>query len=159
VIKGRLPAQLAELDAVLPAITASVYPLYFISLFQARRRISVSKALFSFQGRTTRLDYWTIAIGLFLAITFPQIVLTYAVATPWAVCVALVLSLLSLWPSLAIVARRLHDRNLSALWIIAGFIPIANLWLYIEVGFLRGTVGPNRFGDDPLQKVASNGSR
>lgn len=24
------------------------------------------------------------------------------------------------------------------------------LWLLFEIGFLRGTVGPNRFGDDPL---------
>jgi uncharacterized membrane protein YhaH (DUF805 family) len=24
------------------------------------------------------------------------------------------------------------------------------LWLFIEIGFLRGTVGPNRYGPDPL---------
>jgi uncharacterized membrane protein YhaH (DUF805 family) len=26
---------------------------------------------------------------------------------------------------------------------------IINVWALIELGFLRGTLGPNRFGDDP----------
>jgi uncharacterized membrane protein YhaH (DUF805 family) len=27
------------------------------------------------------------------------------------------------------------------------------LWLVIEIGFLKGTQGPNRYGPDPLAKV------
>lgn len=29
---------------------------------------------------------------------------------------------------------------------------VYQIWLFIELGFLRGTAGPNRFGDDPLQQ-------
>jgi uncharacterized membrane protein YhaH (DUF805 family) len=31
--------------------------------------------------------------------------------------------------------------------LIAGII---SLWMLIELGFLRGTIGPNRYGPDPL---------
>jgi uncharacterized membrane protein YhaH (DUF805 family) len=76
---------------------------------------------------------------------------------------------------LAIGAKRLHDRDRSgwwilllyavpaALWIIAGKInndlaeTILNvigwipwIWGLVELGLLRGTSGPNRFGPDPL---------
>jgi uncharacterized membrane protein YhaH (DUF805 family) len=27
------------------------------------------------------------------------------------------------------------------------------LWLFIELGLLRGTVGPNKYGRDPLEKT------
>jgi uncharacterized membrane protein YhaH (DUF805 family) len=27
------------------------------------------------------------------------------------------------------------------------------LWLFVEIGFLKGTQGPNRYGPDPLAKV------
>ena len=27
---------------------------------------------------------------------------------------------------------------------------VISVWLFVEIGFLRGTDGPNRFGPDPL---------
>jgi uncharacterized membrane protein YhaH (DUF805 family) len=34
---------------------------------------------------------------------------------------------------------------------VAGVIALGvTLWLFVEIGFLRGTQGPNRFGPDPL---------
>ena len=43
----------------------------------------------------------------------------------------------------------------GALWYaLAGAAGLAafaiSVWLFIEIGFLRGTQGPNRFGPDPL---------
>ncbi len=40
----------------------------------------------------------------------------------------------------------------SAMALIAGGLVLLGygLWLFIETGFLRGTLGPNRFGPDPL---------
>ena len=57
-----------------------------------------------------------------------------------------------LWSSFALQAKRWHDRDKSAWWILLNFIPIANLWALIETLFLRGTEGSNRFGDDPLNQ-------
>ncbi|MBR0778869.1 DUF805 domain-containing protein [Bradyrhizobium diazoefficiens] len=90
---------------------------------------------------------------------------------------------LLLWMYLAISVKRLHDRNKSGWWMMAFFvypglyqqfvdrlpdslwiIPFAAaagilpLWALIEIGFLRGTSGANRFGPDPLTE-AEEGAR
>jgi uncharacterized membrane protein YhaH (DUF805 family) len=62
-----------------------------------------------------------------------------------------VLFLLLLWPSICLYAKRWHDRDKSGWWSLIGLIPIiGGLWMLIELGFLRGTEGPNRFGPDPI---------
>ena len=78
-----------------------------------------------------------------------------------------------IWVGLAVGAKRLHDRDKSAWWlllfyavpsvlssaadriegggIILHLVSFAiTIWAIIELGFLRGTIGPNRFGPDPL---------
>ncbi|HAE49771.1 MAG TPA: DUF805 domain-containing protein, partial [Tistrella mobilis] len=52
---------------------------------------------------------------------------------------------------LAIGARRCHDRGRSGWFQLIMLIPLIGwIWLLVEIGFLRGTEGPNRFGPDPL---------
>jgi uncharacterized membrane protein YhaH (DUF805 family) len=103
---------------------------------------------------------------------FFRLVLDYAVAF-----IVFLGVMIAIWVSyLAIGVKRLHDRNKSGLWIIVFYIVpwilggIANkqgddtpaliaalialvclIWGLVELGFLRGTRGPNRFGPDPLQ--------
>lgn len=78
--------------------------------------------------------------------------------------------------SLPLAAKRLHDRGKSAWWapffyfgpaalsygndasdffdLIRGVGSLAILfWGIVELGFLRGTPGPNRFGPDPLART------
>ncbi len=63
----------------------------------------------------------------------------------------LVLVLVFLWPTLCIYAKRWHDRNKSGWWTLIAVVPIVGgIWLLIECGLLRGTIGDNRFGPDPL---------
>lgn len=63
----------------------------------------------------------------------------------------IIISLLFIYPALAIYTKRWHDRDKSGWWSLIMFVPIIGaLWFLIECGFLRGTDGPNRFGDDPL---------
>jgi len=60
-------------------------------------------------------------------------------------------SLVLLWPVLAVQAKRWHDRDKSAWWVLINLIPVIGfLWSIIENGFLQGTPGPNRFGVQPL---------
>jgi uncharacterized membrane protein YhaH (DUF805 family) len=62
-----------------------------------------------------------------------------------------ILLLITLWPSLALYAKRWHDRGKSGWWSLIMLIPIiGGIWMLIELGFLRGTDGPNRFGNDRL---------
>jgi len=87
---------------------------------------------------------------------------------------------LMLWIYLAILVKRLHDRDKSARWLLAYFVlpglfkqfaerlpdtywmmPVAlasialTFACFLETGFLRGTKGPNRFGPDPEAEVDS----
>lgn len=68
---------------------------------------------------------------------------------------AIIIGVISLWPLLALYAKRLHDRDKSALWLLTLLIPVVNLgfmiWIIVETWFLKGTDGTNRFGNDPLQ--------
>jgi uncharacterized membrane protein YhaH (DUF805 family) len=59
--------------------------------------------------------------------------------------------LLTLWPTLAVYTKRWHDRNKSGWWSLILFVPIiGSIWMLVELGFLRGTEGANRFGPDPI---------
>lgn len=59
-----------------------------------------------------------------------------------------VLSLALLVPSLAVLARRLHDVGKPTWYIVLGLIPLVNFYiLYLTI--LEGDKGPNEFGPDP----------
>ena len=76
------------------------------------------------------------------------------------------ISLALTWPIIAIYAKRLHDLNLSAWWLLllpaATFVAglsefdrlhaVAYFVLLLVLGFLPGSSGPNRFGEDPLER-------
>lgn len=51
--------------------------------------------------------------------------------------------------SLAVAARRLHDTDRSAWWLLLGLIPIIGTLVLIYFMVCNGQQGPNRFGDDP----------
>jgi len=60
-------------------------------------------------------------------------------------------------PNLAVNLRRFHDAGIEAKWfwilLVACFVPflfgIPGLAIFIIAGFVPGTPGPNRFGEDP----------
>ena len=112
--------------------------------------MDLSKLLLSFDGRINRQPYWLyilaviIVVGVPLSLFFEPDTESYNLASAVA-------SLILLYPSLAVQAKRWHDRDKSAWWLLINRIPIVGgLWALIECGFLRGTTGPNRFGPDPL---------
>jgi Predicted membrane protein len=45
--------------------------------------------------------------------------------------------------------KRLHDMNSSGWGVIFGFIPLVNIIYYLLLILSDGTVGPNRYGEDP----------
>ncbi len=117
----------------------------------------------SFEGRISRQPFWlgSLALGIISIILQFVIVAVFGGsmdfrdpnATPSvAAGIAFaVLALVSLWPSLAITVKRWHDRDKSGWWTLIILIPIIGaIWMFVENGFLRGTDGRNRFGDDPL---------
>jgi uncharacterized membrane protein YhaH (DUF805 family) len=126
-----------------------------------------------FEGRIPRKTFWLGFVVLMIASWILQIALfsIFGVAmmpvdpnaTPEAQGAAavaalanmgiplIILLVLTLWPSLAIYTKRWHDRDKSGWWSLILLVPIIGaIWMLIELGFLRGTEGPNRFGADPI---------
>ena len=113
--------------------------------------MSLSAILFSFKGRVNRAKFWMVRL---LMIVFAGIVGVYFYGASEEGSVILLPSgILWFWVGFAIAAKRWHDRNKSAWWILIELIPmIGSIWAFVELGFCKGTAGPNRFGPDPLKK-------
>jgi uncharacterized membrane protein YhaH (DUF805 family) len=113
---------------------------------------------FSFRGRISRKTYWLVyALPIFAINIILNIIagLTGALdptREPNYVVlgVLLVVYLFFIVPSLAASIKRLHDRDRSGWFLLLSLIPLVNFWVVIEIWFMKGTQGPNRFGPDPL---------
>ena len=120
---------------------------------------SVSDVLFSFDGRISRSEQWLKGFLPLLPFSIMINILLYGVDTDSARAIAIFFLLLGSWPNFAIITKRLHDRNMSAWWLFMLLIPyVGAIWLLIQLWFLKGTDGPNRFGEDPLYRYASRPS-
>lgn len=137
------------------------------------------KWLFDFRGRATRLTFWRMQLvgALYGGLVFAAA--SFAIMGIGRIGGALLLLLVpALVFTLAVTVRRLHDRRKSGWWllvfwlaptIIAGVImeyPMLQsqwvalpasliatglqLWGLVEMGFVRGSKGNNRFGPDLL---------
>ena len=97
----------------------------------------------TFSGRAARSEYWYWVLFGFIGGIVSGIV-DYAAFSDSSVSpLYAIFSLLLFLPSIAVAARRLHDLNQSAWWLL--------LFLFIWGAFFwKGTNGPNRFGPDPL---------
>ncbi|MDO5639496.1 MAG: DUF805 domain-containing protein [Neisseria sp.] len=54
-----------------------------------------------------------------------------------------------IFPSLAVLVRRLHDTDRSGWWVLIGLIPFVGSIVLLVFSVLDGTDGSNRFGEDP----------
>ena len=109
--------------------------------------------LFSFQGRITRLPFWVVTLILIgWGSTFQQLMGPFGAEHPMTISMGLATItnfIIVVWIGLAVEIKRWHDRDKSAWWALLNLIPIlGQIWIIIECGFLRGTVGDNRFGRD-----------
>jgi uncharacterized membrane protein YhaH (DUF805 family) len=112
--------------------------------------VELSALLFSFKGRVNRKPYWQCICAALLADMILSIA-TYPVDeyVQDAAQVGLLAALA--WPMLALQAKRWHDRDKSAWWLLVNLIPyVGFVWVLVECGILPGTSGANRFGPDPL---------
>ncbi|MCX5496345.1 DUF805 domain-containing protein [Kaistia dalseonensis] len=128
--------------------------------------------------------WWITLASLIVVPAVAWFLMDLATALPvLAIGIGAVLYIPFLWGNLAIAGKRLHDRNRSVGWLVvfylvpsilsefgtrlaepeSVFVPgavatligaVLGLWGLIEIGFLRGTPGANRFGPDPLGRSA-----
>ena len=145
--------------------------------------MSMSQPLISFRGRLNRKAYWMTTIGVTVVVAVVLLIFwalsgeheLAAFIAIWVLFAILYIPLV--WVGLAISAKRRHDRDKSAWWLLlvyavplvlsaassrigdsGFFLDLAGLaiiiWAFVELGCLRGTIGPRRYGPDPLPPPA-----
>ncbi len=69
----------------------------------------------------------------------------------WLVWQTLILAVAAV---LVVVAIAVPKEQAPVWWVLASVVGVValavSIWLFVEIGCLRGTQGPNRFGEDPL---------
>lgn len=113
----------------------------------------------SIEGRISRKPFW-LGIVVMIVISVVASVLDLILGMPrigtsamsaGTGLISAVVSLIMIYPSIALSAKRWHDRGKSAWWILINLIPVIGwIWSLIATGFLKGTTGSNQYGPDPL---------
>lgn len=88
-----------------------------------------------FEGRASRAEFWwwflfTVLTSLLISAVAPGLVGLFSLAT--------------LLPSLAVGARRLHDTNRSAWFLLLWWVPIVG-WIVLIIWAVQQPKEPNRF--------------
>jgi uncharacterized membrane protein YhaH (DUF805 family) len=140
--------------------------------------------LFSVQGRINRAKYWLFVLVSFVVLSVLGIFLYAVIAAMPALTIpagiiAVLVYLALLYAGIAVAIKRLHDRDKSGWWLLLFFLVPSVLsgigqvsgslalsaifglaalaimiWAFVELGCLRGTVGSNAYGPDPLGDIA-----
>ncbi len=105
--------------------------------------------ILSFEGRSSRLELW-------LMLPLYGLLLVSALFTSWTTHVPEIeftFAVLLIYPTLALFARRMHDRGRSAWWMLLGLVPgLGWAWVIAELSILRGERGDNVHGEDPVSE-------
>jgi len=110
----------------------------------------------TFRGRASRAEYWfwvafTLPFGIVQQVTRPSPYKTSQDAMDIVWLVSVLCCLLLVVPTLAVTARRLRDINVSGWVSVILLIPFFGFIFIVVMACFPGTVGPNRFGLDPLR--------
>jgi uncharacterized membrane protein YhaH (DUF805 family) len=104
-----------------------------------------------FSGRASRSEYWYFCLFIVIASVVLQTWSRMGDNPPNLIALTLlfVFSLAILLPCYSISARRLHDIDRAGWWVLLSFVPIVGLIVFVWA-CQRGTLGTNRFGDEPV---------
>ena len=104
----------------------------------------------TFSGRARRKEYWLFYLA-WIILALLGLAIDMVIGSPIVEIgfVGIVNAALAC-PVLAVSARRLHDTNRKAWWLLLYLIPfIGAIWLIVLFCF-KGTEGENQYGPNPL---------
>lgn len=111
---------------------------------------SCLKNYVGFNGRAPRSEYWYwVLVVIVLSIITQALDYVILEGETRLGPINAIFSLVAFLPGLAVAIRRLHDIDRTGWWFLIAFT-IFGLVLLFVWACTRGTVGPNRFGPDPL---------
>lgn len=106
----------------------------------------------NFSGRSRRAEYWWVVLVQTLISSGLSFLRMMAGDSALAVVIGLVASvygLATLIPMISLAVRRLHDIEKSGWWYLLNCVPCIGSIVLIIFFCQEGTVGSNRYGDDP----------
>ena len=100
---------------------------------------------FKINSRAYRTEFWIIVL-LIASVTLLPAYFVFEPYSPEAMRYVDIMSLVTLWPLIAVQVRRWHDRNKSGWWFFINFIPVIGLlWVIVELGFLPSVNENNNY--------------
>jgi uncharacterized membrane protein YhaH (DUF805 family) len=131
--------------------------------------------LYTYQGRINRAKWW-LAVLVYVIAVLILWVLAMALGIGGAIVIYLAFYVAAAISGIMVGVKRLHDRNKSGWWMLlfygvpflAGIVQavvaqdsalglllgvvsvVIAIWVFVEFGCLRGSIGPNQYGPDPL---------
>jgi len=106
-------------------------------------------------GRASRSEFW----WWFLFILIGNVVLGFIDTIIFGSgegsvgVLGIIFALATILPNICVGGRRLHDRDMSAWWMLLALIPLVGGLILLVIFMFPGTQGENRFGPDPLQSA------
>lgn len=160
-LAGKIPLVWERVDTLL-TFSAVKKPAGRISPVNALQdpylqSVDFKEIFFSFSGRINRSTWWTytlslgvlqcIVSGFYLMIAriSSSDVLSFGILT----FLFSTISLLFVWPGLALSVKRCHDRNKSGWFYLVSLVPFLGIWYIVEIFFLKGSSGANPYGEEP----------
>lgn len=107
------------------------------------------------KGRAPRSEYWWFQLFIFILMAGGFLLALICESEALLVCLVLVLIIL-IPPSITVAIRRLHDFNHSGWWYLVVLVPYLGSVAPFVFGLIKGTNGPNNFGEDPLVAFNNN---
>ena len=134
--------------------------------------------LYTYEGRINRAKWWLAVLVYVIAVLILGVI-AMALGIGGAIVIYLAFYVAVAISGIMVGVKRLHDRNKSGWWMLffygvpflAGMMQavvgqdsalglllgvvslVIAVWMFIELGCLRGSIGPNEYGPDPLAQV------
>jgi uncharacterized membrane protein YhaH (DUF805 family) len=109
-------------------------------------KMGILRACFSFRGRMEISAYWAVLVSGLAVFVIGIIFVMDVTGRPGAVAVPIILGK---WMMLAALAKRWHDCGYPGWLCLLNFVPGVGVASAVIVGFMAGTAGRNKFGEDP----------
>ncbi|WP_321813568.1 MULTISPECIES: DUF805 domain-containing protein [unclassified Paraburkholderia] len=111
------------------------------------------RVLFSFNGRSGRLQWWGVTVSLLIVATMIDVLMDLPATEVFAAIVGIPFIVLMFWLLTAVSVRRWHDLGKSGWWVFIHAVPVVGPFIAIGAnGFVGGEPEQNRYGP-PLQKA------
>lgn len=112
---------------------------------------SCMKRYAQFRGRASRAEYWYFRLAHFLIVLVPGLIAAVLTGEQYVVKIVVAIATLPfLLPLLAVQARRLHDRKLSAWWLLLCLLSYIGAIILMIISCLPSKNESNPHGSAPL---------